>query len=62
MKKIENVVQEPIADYEKAETDLLREAINRTYTERFHMMTSLMKLNLMFRKAVIKHKPYHASK
>ena len=31
------------ADYEKAEMDLLREALKRSYTERFLMMTSLIK-------------------
>lgn len=62
MKKEEkNRVQEPVADYEKAEMDLLRNAINRSYTERFHMMTNLMKRNLMFRKAVVKHKSFPAS-
>ena len=50
------MVQEPQPDYEKAEMDLLREAVKRSYTERFHMMTSLMKMNLMFRKAEVRHK------
>ena len=36
--------------------DLLRTALKRSYEERFHMMTALMKTNLMFRKAEIKHK------
>ena len=31
------------ADYEKAEMDLLREALKRSYIERFLMMTSLIK-------------------
>lgn len=39
------------ADYEKAETDQLRNALKRTYTERFLMMATLMKMNKMFRKA-----------
>ena len=57
MKKQEqNMVNEPSADYEKAEMDLLKTALKRSYEERFHMMTSLMKMNLMFRKAVIKVK------
>ena len=58
MKKQEqNMVNEPSADYEKAEMDLLKTALKRSYEERFHMMTNLMKMNLMFRKAVITHKP-----
>jgi hypothetical protein len=35
-----NVVREITdADYEKAETGLLRDGLKRTYTERFTMMT-----------------------
>ncbi|MEO8711308.1 MAG: hypothetical protein ABI405_04245 [Parafilimonas sp.] len=45
------------ADYEKAEMDLLRDVLMRTYTERFMMMTTLMKMNIMFRKAKITHTP-----
>jgi hypothetical protein len=57
MKKQEqNIVNEPSPDYEKAETDLLRDALKRSYEERFHMMTNLMKMNLMFRKANITQK------
>ena len=46
------------ADYEKAEMDQLRNALKRTYTERFLMMTTLMKMNSMFKKAKIKRTPY----
>lgn len=57
MKKQEqNIANEPFQDYEKAELDLLRTALNRTYEERFHMMANLMKMSLMFRKAQVKHK------
>jgi hypothetical protein len=57
MKKQEkHIAQEPSADYEKAELDLLKTALKRTYTERFHTMTKLMKMNIMFRQAHIKHK------
>ena len=55
-KQEQNIVKEPSADYEKAEMDLLKTALKRSYEERFHMMTNLMKMNLMFRKAVITHK------
>lgn len=57
MKKQEkHIVQEPISDYEKATVDLLKTALKRSYTERFHTMTKLMKMNIMFRQANIKHK------
>lgn len=51
-KKI-NIVSEPTADYEKAEIDLLRNAQKHSYTERFLIMTSLMKVDRMFRNAKI---------
>ena len=58
MKKQEkHIIQEPSSDYEKAGLDLLKIALKRSYTERFHTMTRLMKMNIMFRQAQIKHKP-----
>ncbi|WP_423146128.1 hypothetical protein [Rubrolithibacter danxiaensis] len=56
------VLQEPLHDYEKAEMDLLKAALKRTHTERFEMMTKLMKMNAFFRKAVITHKPFPSDK
>jgi hypothetical protein len=50
------------ADYEKAEMDSLRNALKRTYTERFLMMTTLMKMNSMFKKAKIIRTPYTLDK
>lgn len=50
------IVHEPLPDYEKAALDLLKTALKRSYTERFHTMTKLMKMNIMFRQAHIKHK------
>ncbi len=44
-------------DYEKAELDLLRSALKRSYTERFLVMTSLMKRSLMLKNAKVSHKP-----
>ncbi len=60
-KKTLHILKEPPADYEKAEMDLLKAALNRSYTERFHMMTKLMKMNQMLRQATIKHKTFPAS-
>jgi len=51
--KDKNIVSEPQPDYEKAELDLLRDALKRSYTERFKMMTTLMKMNIMLRRAKI---------
>ena len=42
-----NTVEEPKANYKKAEEDLLRKALSSSYTERFHAMTRLMKLNMI---------------
>ena len=52
-----NIANEPQPDYEKAEMDLLRAALKKTYTERFKTMTTLMKMNIMFRQAKITHRP-----
>lgn len=60
-KRKDNILKEPSADYEKAEMDLLKSALKRSHTERFHMMTKLMKMNQMFRQASIKHKPFPVS-
>jgi hypothetical protein len=51
-----DILKEPSANYEKAEMDLLKSALKRTHTERFHMMAKLMKMNLMLRQATVKHK------
>jgi hypothetical protein len=48
-----NFLREPDAFYEKAETDLLKDALKRTYTERFLTMTSLMKRGFMLSNAKI---------
>lgn len=53
-----HIVSEPTANYEKAETDLLRVALQRSYEERFHVMTSLMKMNIIFSKAKIQHQTF----
>lgn len=59
-----NMLSESEVDalYEKAEMDLLRDALKRTHKERFLMMTRLMKMNIMLKNAKITHKPYTLSK
>lgn len=49
------IINENTPDYEKAEMDLLRDALKKTYIERFETMMNLIKMNLMFRKAKIIH-------
>ncbi|HEX8331768.1 MAG TPA: hypothetical protein VF622_04055 [Segetibacter sp.] len=53
-----NILQEPQADYEKAEIDQLKDALKRTHKERFLMATTLYKVQLTLNKAKITHKPY----
>jgi len=50
-------VEEPLADYEKAEMDQLREALKRSHKERFLMATRLYKIQQTMQKAVITHQP-----
>lgn len=50
-----NIANDPKPDFEKAEMDLLREALKKSYTERFKTMTTLMKMSIMFRRARITH-------
>lgn len=51
-----NIASEPEPDYEKAEMDLLRDALKRSYSERFKMMTTLMKIGFMMKRAKIVQK------
>jgi hypothetical protein len=44
--------------FEKAEMDLLRESLRRSYKERFLMATRLYKIQQTMNKAVITRKPY----
>ncbi len=57
-----NIVREVDAAYEKAETDLLREALKRTHTERFLMLTQLYKTQQTLKKAKITHQNIPGSK
>ena len=49
---------EHIPDFEKAEMDLLREGLRRSYKERFLMATKLYKIQQTMKRAVITHKPF----
>ncbi|MEJ7694081.1 hypothetical protein [Daejeonella sp.] len=60
-KQKEDILKEPQSDYEKAEMDLLKAALKRSYTERFHVMAKLMKMNQMLRQATVKHKSFPPS-
>lgn len=51
-----NKLEESQTDYKKAEEDLLRKALSTSYTERFHAMTRLMRLNMILKSAKIIHK------
>jgi hypothetical protein len=45
-------------DFEKAESELLKESLSRSYKERFLMATRLYKIQQTMKKAIITHKPY----
>jgi hypothetical protein len=49
---------EQSSDFERAETDLLRESLRLSYKERFLMATRLYKIQQTMSKAVIIRKPY----
>ena len=44
--------------FEQAELELLKEALKRTYKERFEMATRLYKIQKTMAKATITHKPF----
>jgi len=54
----ENVLHESQPDYEKAEIDQLRDALKRTYKERFLVATRLYKIQQTLSKATITHRPF----
>jgi hypothetical protein len=51
-------LSDPDACYEKAETDLLRNALKKSYTERFLMATKLYKISMMLKNAKVTHQPF----
>jgi len=57
-----NMVEEQQPDYEKAELELLRDGLRRSFTERFLMATTLYKVQQTFKKAKITHQPYNLNK
>ena len=46
------------SDFERAELDLLRENLRRSYKERFLIATRLYKIQQTMKKAGITHKPF----
>ncbi len=57
MSENKNIANEPQPDYEKAEMDLLRDALKRTPTQRFDMLMQLVKTGIMLKNARVTHKP-----
>lgn len=53
-----HIISEPKPDYEKAETDLLRDALKRTHKERVLFLHMLMKIQASMRHAKITHQPF----
>jgi hypothetical protein len=49
-------------DYQKSSDDLLKQALKRTYAERFFFATKLYKIQMMLNKAKITHKPDNLKK
>jgi hypothetical protein len=52
------ILHEPSVNYEKAELDLLKNALSQTYTERFNKLTTLIKVGAMLKNAKLTHKPF----
>lgn len=52
-----DTVNEAVTHYEKAGLDLLREGLQRNYTERFLFATQLYKTAQMLNRATIIHRP-----
>lgn len=56
-----STASEPDSNFEKAEMDSLRRVLKTSYTERFFVMTRLMKMDMMLRNAKITHQPFPKS-
>ena len=50
------LVSESEANYQRAEMDLLKDSLSRTYTERFLFATRLYKIQQTLNKAKVTHK------
>lgn len=63
MEETNHMLKEPNQDklYEKIALEQLKNALKRSYEERFLIMTSLMKMNIMFKNAKITHKHFEPS-
>lgn len=55
---VKNTAEDPDEVYETANLNLLREALSRTYKERFLFATRLYKIQQTINKAKITHKPF----
>jgi hypothetical protein len=53
-----HIIKEPEPDYEKAEMNLLKEGLKRSYKERFLFLNQLIKIQKTMQKAKITHKPF----
>jgi len=54
----ENVMEKTKTSFDKAELELLKEGLNRSYKERFEMATRLYKIQQTMTKVTITHKPF----
>jgi hypothetical protein len=52
-----NILHEPQADYQREEINRLKDALNRSYTERFLFATRLYKIQQTMQRAKITYKP-----
>jgi hypothetical protein len=57
-----NLCTKPESSFEKAETDLIKDALERTYMERLLFTTRLYKIQQTLKKALITHQPYLPAK
>jgi hypothetical protein len=60
--KNKNILQEPDDSYEQAEVNLLRDALKRSYKERFLMLTQFYKTQQTLQRAKITHRNFSDSK
>ena len=54
----QNILHEPQPDYEKAEMDLLKDALARNSSERFDKLMQLIKVGFMLKNAKISYKRF----